>query len=283
MNYTRRTLLATLAATAAVHAKKKGQWDHALGAELYTVRTVVQGDPSGVISSIARMGYKEIECSTADLVKYAPLYKEFNLTAPAIHADTNVILNGDLSKIIDDAKSNGARFVVMPYLAPALRGTLDDYRKIADKMNAAGDACAKAGLQFAYHNHAFEFAGNRGERPWDVFIEKWDKKLVALELDVFWLSVAGLIPSDVIRQFTGRVPLVHLKDKAFGTPRQFTEKVEPSAFRAVGTGTLDFVSIIKACEKAGTQHYFVEQDQTPGPPLDSLRLSYNTIRALKFK
>ena len=77
--------------------------------------------------------------------------------------------------------------------------------------------------------------------------------------------------------------MVHLKDKGFGVPVQYSEKVNPSDFRAVATGTLDFVSILKACEKAGVQHYYVEQDQTPGPPVDSLKLSYINLRKLDLK
>jgi sugar phosphate isomerase/epimerase len=282
MELTRRSLLATLASSAAFAAAKTHAFDRPLGAELYTVRNVLPKDASGTLKEIAAIGYKEVECSTADLNQYAPLYKEFGLTAPAIHADTNQILNGGFQQTIGDAKNHGIKYVVMPYIAPNLRGSLDGYRQIADKMNQAGEQCAKAGLQFCYHNHAFEFGGKPGERAWDVFMQKWDKKLVQLELDVFWLSIAGNIPSDIIRQLSGRVPLVHLKDKAFGAAVQYNEKVNPSDFRAVGTGTLDFVSILKACEKAGTQYYFVEQDQTPGPPLDSLRLSYNNLRKLKI-
>lgn len=263
-------------------ARKRRGWDRPLGAELYTLRTVLPQDPKGTLRDLAAIGYKEVECSTADLVKYAPLYKEFGLSAPAIHADTNQILNGGFENTVDNARAHGVQFVVMPYIAPPLRGSADKYREIAERMNTAGEQCAKAGMQFCYHNHAFEFGGKPGERAWDIFMTNWDKKLVALELDVFWLSVAGNIPSDVVRQFPGRVPLVHLKDKAFGTPVQYSEQVQPSEFRAVGTGLLDFVSIIKACEKAGTKHYFVEQDQTPGPPLDSLKLSYNNLRKLKL-
>lgn len=270
-------------ASTAAFGKKKAGFDRPLGAELYTVRNILPNDPKGTLKAIADIGYKEVECSIADLVEYAPLYKEFGLTAPAIHADIAAILRGDLAKTIDDAKNHGAKFVVMPYIAPNQRGSADGYRQIADQMNKAGEQCAAAGLQFCYHNHAFEFGGKAGERPWDIFLTKWDKKLVALELDLFWVAVAGQIPSDMIRQFAGRLPLVHLKDKAFGMKTQYDEKVQPSDFRAVGTGTLDFRSILRACEKAGVQHYFVEQDQTPGPPLDSLKLSYNTIRALSLK
>ncbi len=282
MTLTRRSLLAAAAAIPAF-AKKKSGFAHPLGAELYTVRTILPNDPSGTLKTIADIGYKEVECSPTDLVKYAPLYKQYGLSAPAVHADTALILKGDLSQTIDDSKANGVKFVVMPYIAPNLRGSVEGYKKIADEMNKAGEICAKAGLQFCYHNHAFEFGGKPGERAWDIFMERWDKKLVHLELDVFWLGVAGNIPSDMIRQFSGRVPLIHLKDVAFGTKTQYNETVEPATFRAVGTGTLDFKSILKACEKAGVQHYFVEQDQTPGPPLDSLRLSYNTLQKMNLK
>lgn len=282
MEFTRRSLVGLLAAGAALGKSNKHKFERPLGAELYTVRNVLPKDPEGTLKALVAIGYKEVECSGADLVKYSALYKKVGLTAPAIHADTNLILKGELAQLLDDANHNGVKYVVMPYVAPNLRGSLDKYKAMADSMNSAAQQCAKAGLVFCYHNHAFEFEGKPGQRPWDVFLERWDQKLVTLELDVFWLAVAGNDPSDVLRQFSGRVPLVHLKDKAFGVPVQYTEQVNPYAFQSVGAGTLNFVSIIKACEKAGVQHYFVEQDQTPGPPVDSLRLSYNNIRLLKL-
>jgi sugar phosphate isomerase/epimerase len=173
--------------------------------------------------------------------------------------------------------------MVMPYIAPEERGNLDFYRSLADKMNKAAEACAKAGLQFCYHNHAFEFQGNEGERPWDVLNERWDKKLVQLEVDVFWVAVSGQTPSEFLRKYNNRVPLVHLKDEAFGTPVQFNERVPPYAFREVGTGTLDMPLILRACEAIGVQHYIVEQDQTKGNPVDSLRISYDNIRKMNLK
>ena len=44
---------------------------------------------------------------------------------------------------------------------------------------------------------------------------------------------------------------------------------------------MEFPPILRACEKAGVKHYFVEQDQTPKDPLASLRLSYNNLRGMK--
>lgn len=283
----RRSFLASAASASALAKPKMTTFDRPLGAQLYTVRNQLTHDAAAVIKAIAQIGYKEVEIGQPDIDRLMPIIKDAGLTAPSGHYDLALVRGArkDLSwgQAIEQAKTNGLHYMIMSYIPPADRGNADAYRAIADKMNRAGEACRKAGLQFGYHNHAFEFAGTAGQRPWDILLSRWDPKLVALELDVFWLSVAGNIPSEIIRQQQGRVRLVHLKDKAFGTPVQYNEQVPPSAFREVGTGTLDFPAILRACEVAGVEHYIVEQDQTSGNPLSSLRLSYNNLRRMKIK
>jgi sugar phosphate isomerase/epimerase len=281
----RRSFLTAAAALPAFAKPKPKAFDKPLAVQLYTLRNQLPHDAATVIRTIAEIGYKEVEIIQADIPKLMPLIKENGLTAPSGHFDTGLITGkragATWQDAIEQAKANGIHFMVMPYLAPEERGDLDSYRALADKMNRAAEQCSQAGLEFCYHNHAFEFAGKTGERPWDVLLERWDPKLVGLEVDVFWVSVAGGIPSDFIRKQAGRVKLVHLKDKAFGTAVQYNERVPPSAFREVGTGVLDIPAILRACESAGVKHYIVEQDQTPGPPLESLRLSYTNLRKIK--
>jgi sugar phosphate isomerase/epimerase len=283
----RRSFLSGILSSSTALAKKKAGFDRPLGAQLYTVRSTFPKDPEGVIKAIAQIGYKEAEVLQANIDQVMPLLKQNGMTAPSGHFDTALVMGKRTDMTwagaIEQAKKYGLKFMVMPYIAPDLRGNLEFYRGLADKMNQAGEACAKAGLQFCYHNHAFEFEGKKGERPWDVLTERWDKKLVQLEVDVFWVTVAGLSASEFVRNYAHRVPLVHLKDEAFGTPQQFNERVRPEAFKEVGTGLLDFPAILQACEAAGVQHYIVEQDQTKGNPVDSLRLSYNNIRNLNLK
>ncbi len=135
-------------------------------------------------------------------------------------------------------------------------------------------------MQFCYHNHCFEFKGERGQRPIDILLERWDKKDVGLELDVFWVNVGGADPVEMLKRVAGRVPLVHLKDKAKGTPVLYEEAKAGQAFREVGAGVLDFPAILAAAENAGAKHYFVEQDQTPGDPVASLKQSYDFLRTI---
>jgi sugar phosphate isomerase/epimerase len=172
--------------------------------------------------------------------------------------------------------------MVIAYLMPAERGPLDQFRRYADQFNRAGEATRKAGMQFCYHHHAFEFGPKEGSRAIDVFLERLDPNLVKFEMDVFWVSVAGQDPVALLKQWKGRVALMHLKDKAPGLKIHFSEDLSPNAFREVGLGTLDFAKIVEAARDEGVQHYFVEQDQVAEDPVESLHYSFDTMERLKF-
>ena len=285
----RRQLLASAASLAAAPLllAKGGR---TVGVQLYTVRGVLPKDSEHVLKTIADIGYKEIEGQGREgLIALAPRIKELGMTPVSCHVETPLI-TGDwekykmkevpLEEAIESVKKIGVQYFTMAYIQPQARGDLDFYKKTADNMNRVGEQCHKAGLQFAYHNHAFEFGGKPGERPIDVFHERLDKKLVALEMDVFWVSVAGNDPIEMMKLWKGRVQLLHLKDKEKGTPVQYSESVPKTAFKEVGSGVLDFPAILKAAPAAGVKHYFVEQDQTPGDPLDSLKKSFDYIQSI---
>jgi sugar phosphate isomerase/epimerase len=155
-------------------------------------------------------------------------------------------------------------------------------KALAEKLNKTGEKCRAAGLAFCYHNHAFEFEPMEGSTRFQVLLDSTDPKLVALEMDAFWVSVAGHDPVEILKQVSGRVKLVHLKDKAQGTPVMYKESVPASTFKEVGHGVIDWPAVLRAAESAGVEHYFVEQDQTPGDPVESLRQSFAYISKLNF-
>lgn len=285
---TRRDLFRTaaLAGVSLEAANFKGN----LGVQLYTVRSVMPKDPIATIRSIAAIGYTEAEVTWDGVEKLLPILKDAKLKAVSCHLPTP-ILNGKWgnakpvtwAEAIDLTQKAGLKFIVIPYVAPAERGkTLDDFRKMADNLNKAGELARKAGIKLCYHNHAFEFAAMEGSRPIDILIEKTDAKLVGIELDVFWVSVAGNDPAAMLKNMPGRFPLVHLKDKKPNAPVQFAENVPRDTFQEVGNGSLDFKAILAAAKQSGVKHYFVEQDQTPGDPVESLKKSYANVRAMKW-
>jgi sugar phosphate isomerase/epimerase len=76
--------------------------------------------------------------------------------------------------------------------------------------------------------------------------------------------------------------LMHLKNVAKEVKPQFNESIPRTAFREVGNGSIDVPAVLKAAAKAGVKHYFVEQDQTPGDPVASLRESYQYLQKLNY-
>ena len=279
------------AAATAVAGVRRGwsaKFIRPIGVQLYTVRNVLPAEAEPTLRAIAEIGYREVEIALADLPRLAPMLKEDRLMAVSCHIDTAMVTGASqgkppamtLTAAIDEVKKYGLRYVVMPYIRPEDRGSGDFYRELTDKMNRAGEQCRAAGLQFCYHNHAFEFKGEKGQRPIDIMLQRLDPKDVGLEMDVFWVSVAGNDPVEMLNQNKGRVPLLHLKDKQRGATVQYEEKLKPEVFKEVGSGSLDFPAILRAAEGAGVQHYFVEQDQTPGAPVASLKQSYEYLRGL---
>jgi sugar phosphate isomerase/epimerase len=251
-----------------------------VGVQLYTVRGVLPKQPAETLKAIRDIGYREIEATYAGLDGIWPAVADSGLKPVSIHLDNTLMNAGkedDLARALDQVKKWGFAYAVFPYLPPAERGGLEKIRALCDKLNRAGEKCRALGIRFCYHNHAFEFEPMEGTTGFRVMVDRLDKNLCGFELDCFWVSVAGHDPAALLRELSGRVPLVHLKDKQAGTPVLFKESVDRAAFKEVGSGSLDWKAILRAAASAKVEHYFVEQDQTPGDPIESLRKSFGFV------
>jgi len=281
----RREILQAGSAAALLGATARAKQLQSVGVQLYTVRRILPQKPDETLRAIEAIGYREVEATYTGLDKIWPALKATSLKPVSIHLDTSVVLPGkedELARAIDQVKEHGFSYAVYPYVMPAQRGGPDKIKALAEKLNTIGEKCKAAGLTFCYHNHAFEFEPMNGTTPFQVMMDTFEKDLVGLEMDCFWVSVAGHDPVQLLEKLHGRVHLLHLKDKAKGTPVRYNESVPASTFKEVGNGVIDWPAVLKAAEPAGVKHFFVEQDATPGDPLDSLRQSYAYISKLDF-
>ena len=250
-----------------------------LGVQLYTVRSVIGANPEAVLKAIQDIGYSEVEATYGNLDKIWPALKETKLKPMSVHLDTQLFFDGGakLDAAMDDVKQRGFQFVVLPYIPPKQRGGLDTFKKLAETLNKSGEKAKAAGMTLCYHNHAFEFEPMSGTTGLELLMKETHKDLVSLEMDVFWVSVAGHDPVALLKQYSNRVALLHLKDKASGTAVRYNENVPKETFKEVGNGTIDIPAVLAAAKKSAVKNFFVEQDQTPGDPIDSLRQSYQYL------
>ena len=279
----RRQLLASLAAgSLALQAKKMKK----IGCQLYTLRSVIDANPKAIFDQLDGAGYDEVEAVRGNLPKIWDALKASKLKPVSLHIDTRLftVEKDKLSAALDDAKAKGFKYVVCPYIAPADRGGVEMIKKLADTLNEAGAKCKAAGTQLCYHNHAFEFEPVKGGKGnlLDVLMESTDPALVGLEFDIMWAAVGGTDPIEVLKKYKGRIPLMHVKDLAPNITVRYNEKVPKEAFKEAGSGILELPKILRTAEANGTKHFFVEQDQTPGDPMASLKQSIAYLKKLEL-
>lgn len=279
------TRAAALASAARISFAKAPLTSANLGVQLYTVRNVIEKDPAATLKAIQDIGYKEVEATYGNLDKIWSALQATALKPISLHVDNTIYSGADEAEFdsskLDQVKQRGFEYVVIPSLQIA-QGGASGVKRIAERMNKLGEQAKSKDLTLCYHNHAHDFQPIDGTPALQLLLEQTDKDKVFLEMDIFWVSVAGHNPVTALKAHSGRVPLLHLKDKAAGVPVQYSEKVPKDAFKEVGSGSIDIPAALKAADSAGVRHYFVEQDQTPGDPIESLRKSYTYLSA-RFK
>ncbi len=287
----RRTFLGTMtAATLLTRRLAFAADDHKIdkiGLQLYTVRDLMKRDFDGTLAKVAAIGYKEVEF--AGYFDHSPkdvraAVDRRGLTAPSAHIDYKS-LGEKFPEVIEAAKVVGHEYLVNPWIDEEIRKQPDGWKHAAETFNRAGEACKKAGIQFAYHNHWFEFLPVNGKLPYDLLLTECDPNLVKMELDLCWITVGGQDPLKYFDRYPGRFPLVHVKDVkrvppvTAGGAQDFGSSMKDMT--EVGSGIIDWKKIFAQSDKAGIKHYFVEHDN-PKKPLESIKKSYDYLASLRF-
>ena len=241
-----------------------------IGVQLYTVRGEMKKDVAATLARVARIGYREVEFASyfdKSPREIRALLDANGLRAPSSHLQTP-ILGDQWPAALDAAKVIGHEYVVVPWFDRSKWHGLDDVKRLADQFNRAAADAKKAGLRFAYHNHDFEFAPIEGKLPYDVLLENTDPSLVAMEMDLYWITKGGKDPLAYFAKWPGRFPLVHVKDMAGA-----------GTMTNVGQGHIDWARIFAKRREAGIDHFFVEHDN-PTAPLADIKVSYDYMARL---
>ena len=244
-----------------------------IGLQLYTVRKAMQTDVEGTLTRVAATGYKEVEFAGyfgKSPTEIKALLDRLGLSSPAVHV--GALAADQWRASLDAANTIGHRYVVIPWIPAEERATLDGWKRVAERYNRAAAEARAAGLQFAYHNHDFEFVPVEGRIPYDVLLENTDPQLVQLEIDLYWITKGGQDPLAYFQRWPGRVPLVHVKDSAGPPDNKMVD---------VGAGTIDWKRIFARREQAGIRHFFVEHDE-PTDLFASIKASYDYLKRLEF-
>ncbi|GAB4454467.1 MAG: sugar phosphate isomerase/epimerase [Armatimonadaceae bacterium] len=240
--------------------------------QLYTVRDDLNNDFVGTIKTVAEIGYSGVEIAgyagkTASEVKQ--ILDDHGLKVVGGHVGIDQVTK-NTETVIEEYTAFGSPYVVVPYIGEEWRKSADDYKRLGETLAEAGAKYKAAGLTLCYHNHAFEFEKFDGQYGFDILFDSAPADVLQMEMDTFWVKKGGEDIPAYLKKYSGRVPLVHLKDMS-----------EDGDFRPVGEGTVDYTALFEAAEASGSRFYIVEQDKcTTATPLESIRISFENLKKM---
>ncbi len=245
-----------------------------VAAQTYTVRDHLTGLSafSKSLERIAAIGYRAVELIPSETVKdqeAAKVCADAGLTIAAVHVPGSVLL-AHPEAIEEKLTTLGATIAVYAYPHGVNLSKRLEVEQLASRLEQSAQVMERAGFRLAYHNHALEFARCDGERVLDHLLRT--APTLAFELDTYWVQFGGGSPERWIQALHGKLATVHLKDYGFDLHKNAPFMTE------IGNGNLDFDTIIAEAEKAGSQWFIVEQDETPGDPFTSLERSFRYLR-----
>ncbi|MDR0796049.1 MAG: sugar phosphate isomerase/epimerase [Tannerella sp.] len=238
------------------------------GLQLYSIRDAMTADARGSLKKVSDMGYKYMELadySNRRFYGYSPSeFKKIlaDLGMEALSSHTAVEADGITSEnakaMADDHAALGVKYCVQPWINDEDR-THEKYKTMIADWNEVGRIMKSVGIQFAYHNHNFEFLPTDGIVPYyDIFLKEMDADLITMEIDLYWVTKAGHDPVEIFNKYPGRFKLWHFKDQMH--PAAPIYEVEKEDITSVGVGSIDFKRIYAARAISGMQHHFVEDD-----------------------
>jgi sugar phosphate isomerase/epimerase len=287
MLMTRRSLLKTLAGTAALgansHLWPAGQlaWNRPIGLELFTLRNQFSIHPAGILKRVAEIGFREIEFSPAfDAVRMNSYLRDAGLTAPSSYVGTPHTID-EWKRTIDPMRLYGIKYIVIGD-NPVLDA--ESWIRRAEMYNQCGVIAFDAGIKLCYHAHYNEYDRVGNTSGYEILLKRCEAKLVNMEMDIFWAVYAGIDPLFYWQRYPGRFPLLHVKDLYANiaiNPHQSPDPNGPNPFAPVGQGKIDWARIFAHVDEAGVKHIFVEQDRCNTPPLEAIKSSFNYLKSLR--
>ena len=267
-----------------------------IAVQVYSVRDDASANLYGTLKKIKEMGYDGVEFAGLYGAKPADIKaccQELGLIPISAHVPYVDMLKDPIG-VLSDYAEIGCKYVVVPYLMPEHRPDNANFPYVVEFIGILGKAAKTFGMQMLYHNHDFEFLKIDGKYALDILYEEVPADLLQTELDTCWVNIGGENPADYIMKYSGRCPVVHLKDffgeksddmyELIGIEKKAPTRPSNFEFRPVGSGLQNFPAILDASEKAGAQWVIVEQDNPSMglKPLECIEKSREYLKTLGY-
>ncbi len=239
-----------------------------IAVQLFTLREECEQDFYGTLEKVASLGFNGVELAGyygKEASELKQTLDRLGLIAVSSHVSLER-MEQNLENELDYLKTLNCKNIVCPYLVEERR---DEYDQLQQTLSQVGERCAKEGIALSYHNHDFELEKREDRSHLERLFDETNPEYVKAELDVYWLTLAGENPVEWMKKYSGRMPLIHLKDMTTDSERTFAE---------LGTGGVNLEGILHTLDEAQVEWVVVEQDRCKRSPLESVEISINYLK-----
>lgn len=262
----KKTLFAllTLLTIGSAQAQKK-VFPQTPGMVSYTYRNSFSKNVAATLDTIKALGITDMEFSNLFGKTAAELRKlldERGMKCSSFGVGYPDLQN-KMAEVGQNARTLGAQFVRVawiphkgPFTVDLAKTTVDDFNRFGKQLKD------EYGLTFCYHNHGYEFEKHENGTLFDYIVQNTDPKYVSFELDILWTFFPGQDPAALLNKYPNRFKLMHLKDLRKGVVGNLSGGTPVENDVALGTGQINLPAVLKAAQKAGVEHYYIE-DESP--------------------
>jgi sugar phosphate isomerase/epimerase len=247
-----------------------------IGAQFFTIREYCKTLPDFAesLKRVADIGYRTVQISGT--CPYEPQWLKEQMDLNGLQC---VLTHINAKRLVEETEAVAkdhdifdCKYVGLgsysfdPEKGHSFEDFMETYVPVAQRLK-------ECGKYFMYHNHAHEFKRLDGKLIFDKIIESVPADALGFTLDTYWVQVGGGDPAQWLEKLAGRIPVIHLKDCAWG-----------QQMAVVGEGNINFDRVFEKAEAGGTMYMMVEQDKCNGEdPFDCLKRSYQYLKAYGFE
>lgn len=239
-----------------------------IAVQLFTLREECEKDFYGTLEKVAALGFNGVELAGyygKEAEDLKATLDRLGLVAVSSHVPIEK-MEENLEAELEYLKKLNCKNIVCPYLVENRRA---EYDQLAKTLNKVGERSFQEGIALSYHNHDFELEKSDDRSHLERLFDETNPEYVKAELDVYWLTLAGEEPVEWMNKYSGRMPLIHLKDMTTDDEKVFAE---------LGTGGVDLEGILNKLEESQVQWVVIEQDKCKRSPLESIEISINYLK-----
>ncbi len=234
-----------------------------VGLQLYSLRDQFKEDVPGTLQLINKWGIHKIEGGGTyglPMKEFEALLKKKNLEVVSVGAGFEDLEN-DVQKVIDNAKSFGAKYVMCAWVPhDNNKWDLEETQHATEVFNRAGKQLKQNGLILAYHPHGYEFRPYKDGTLFDYMAQNATD--FTFELDVYWAQHGGADPLALMKKYPDKFSLMHLKDMEKGVKGNNTGHEDVETNVVLGTGQVDIAGTVAEARKLGIEYMFIEDESS---------------------